>query len=98
VRVLVGAAVRKLVQVGLPDDDRARFPQPLHDQRVFPRHVVAVELRPVRRAQPFHGRHVLDSDRQPVQQPRVLTAAQLERARVVQRALRNGDDRVDLPV
>ena len=67
----VGAG-RELRAVRLAENDRARLAKPADDERIFLRHVVCVDRRAERRAQPRDGRDVLDADGQPAERSRIV--------------------------
>ena len=91
----------ELRRVGLADGDGAGAAQPLDDQRVDVGHVVAVDRRAPRRANPLGRDEVLVGDGQPEEGADRVAPREggVGRSRLRQRALRReGHDRVDLSV
>ena len=89
-------AGRELGSVGLAEDDRPRIAEPADDERILARYMIRVQRRAVGRADLRDGGDVLDPHRKSMQRPRGFAAAcaRLERTRLVQRSIVQGDDRV----
>ena len=96
-RIVRRRAGGELVRVALADEDGARFLETAHAVRVFGRHVVPVERRPVRRANAGGVEDVLDPDRHAVERAAPASGLQLSFGAACRRTRlgrHHGDERV----